>query len=437
MARGDAARIEPLEGTRTNLSIRTIVAGPADYHQTMAEALAGDEVSLVDRVETEEALFDRLNREEFDCLIADYTFAGRNTLELRERIESSVSNPPATVIFTADDNARMVLKAFRNGVSDVVTGNQPRDLMAAVRRAVTRLRKTRALHDEIHHLARLARYDRLTGVPNQNHLEDRLAALIASAERHDRPFSILLIDINKFTAINDVYGHGVGDQVLKAFARKLMEASRSSDAFGRYGGDEFLYLIDQEVTPSALEQACARLVGALSFTVDLDNVAVNLSASVGAASYPADGKTTEALLRVAEEDMLDAKVAGTGYVSRDPGVATAAAAASSRAERPEAPVVREDNRRSEHRERVLRRGRIVLGDGYSTIDCLVRDISPHGARVTVQEGLAVPHNFNFRMLDTGRAYAAVRRWQRGLSIGLEFMIEEDEDEPVERVDKVA
>jgi diguanylate cyclase (GGDEF)-like protein len=336
----------------------------------------------------------------------------------------------------------MMLKAFRNGVSDVVAGegSYGRDLLPAVRRAVARLRKTRSLHDEIQHLARLARYDRLTGVPNHNFLEDRLAALVASGERHNRAFSILMIDLNKFTAINDVYGHAVGDQVLKAFSRKLMEASRTSDAFGRYGGDEFLYLIDQDVGAAAVEQACGRLAAALDFTVELDNISIQLSASIGSASYPADGNTADALLRVAEEDMLAAKVAGTGYIARNPGAGSATAQEDAAGDRRDGPGIREDNRRIEHRERVLRRGRIVLGDGYSTIDCLVRDISPHGARVTVQEGLAVPHNFNFRLLDTGRAYAAVRRWQRGLSIGLEFMLEDGEEAPsarAERPSKVA
>ena len=76
--------------------------------------------------------------------------------------------------------------------------------------------------------------------------------------------------MNNFTTINDIYGHAIGDQVLRAFARKLMQASRTSDAFGRLHGDEFLYLIDREATVEAVHKACARLAKALSFTVQLD-----------------------------------------------------------------------------------------------------------------------------------------------------------------------
>ena len=84
------------------------------------------------------------------------------------------------------------------------------------------------------------------------------------------------------------------------------------------------------------------------------------------------------------------------------------------------------NRRVEHRERVLRRGRIVLGDGFSTIDGVIRDISPHRARFTVQEGIAIPRWLVLSILDTGHTRHAIRRWQHGPSIGVEFDAEDNE-----------
>ena len=421
----NAARIEPLEGRRDNLSIRVIVAGTPDYHRPIASALVSDAVSLVDLAETEEELFDKLRREEFDCLIADQTFGGRSTLELHQKVDKHFAACPAMVLLTDAPDQKTILKAFRNGVSDVVvTGpTMKAELSGAVRRSVERSRKMRNLMDEIEYLSKLARYDRLTGVPNRNFLEDRLASLVAGARRHDGGFAVLSIDVNNFEAINEIYGYAIGDQVLKAFARQLMQASRSSDAFGRLTDNEFLYLIDREITAESIEQACARLSQALAFTVELESIAIALTASIGAALYPSDGGDIDQLLTAARQAKQVAKAAGGGYHvphSVQITIETLAADGARDAADAKREAERDANRRIEHRERVLRRGRLVLGDGFSTLDCIIRDISAHGARFTVQEGIAVPRTLSLTILDTGRSHPAIRRWQRGASIGVEF-----------------
>ena len=121
------------------------------------------------------------------------------------------------------------------------------------------------LLNENEYLAALATYDRVTGLPNRNFVEDRLAQVLASGQRHGNPFAILLIDINHFKQINDTFGHTVGDKALRAFSRELAQALRLSDTIGRYGGDEFLVIVERDViTPDALRLAhepqadCAR-----------------------------------------------------------------------------------------------------------------------------------------------------------------------------------
>ena len=102
------------------------------------------------------------------------------------------------------------------------------------------------------------------------------------------------------------------------------------------------------------------------------------------------------------------------------GLGTIVASAAMDAENPDERV---ENRRRERRDRVLFRGRIILDDGFSTIDCVIRDLSPHGARVTVQDQAVPPRSFSLAVLDTGRVFDAVRRWQHGRSVGLEFSTE--------------
>ena len=176
MVQSNVPRIEALEGRRDNLPVRVLVAGEKDYHHMVVEALASEEVALVDHVADVESLLNRLRGEEFDCLITDQTFGGRNSLELHEEIERDVADPPVMILLTAEDDAKAILKAFRNGVGDFVsTGHKfGRELTQAVRRAVERKRKTQLLQDEIQHLSHLARYDRLTGAPNRNFLTTAL-----------------------------------------------------------------------------------------------------------------------------------------------------------------------------------------------------------------------------------------------------------------------
>jgi diguanylate cyclase (GGDEF)-like protein len=340
-------------------------------------------------------------------------------------------------------NQNVILKAFRSGFSDFVTMDHAfgRELLQAVRRSVERNRRTQVLIDENEHLSMLARYDRLTGLPDRSFLEERLATLHSSAKRHTDQFAVLLVDINRFEEILGIHGQAIGDQVLKAFAQKLMSASRASDTIGRFGGAEFLYLMDRDVSYAKVGQACMRLSEALSFCVELDSVRVALSASIGGAVFPSDGKTSDELLNAARQALNTAKANASGHhlphraqegpadtgqttaaiadpETKDPAAAAAAAGA-------DAAIADErvENRRRERRDRVLFRGRIILHDGLSTIDCVIRDLSPHGARVTVEDQAVPPRAFSLVILDTGRVFDAIRRWQHGQSIGLEFSAE--------------
>ncbi len=441
--RDGSARIQPLEATRNEQSVHVLVAGEKDYYERVVDAIAAAEISLIDHAATEDELFEKLQREEYDCVIAGQTACGRNSIELRELIEQRIPNRSAMIMLTDVADQKVILKAFRSGFSDFVSMDHKfdRELVQAVRRSVERNRRTQVLIDENEHLSMLAHYDRLTGVPNRSFLEERLATLHAGAKRHTDTFAILLIDINRFEEINDIHGHAVGDQVLKTFAQKLMSASRASDTFGRFGGAEFLYLMDRDVSYAKVEQACVRLAKALSFSVELDSVRVALSASIGAAIFPFDGKTSDGLLRTVKQALHAARTDPSGYhlpkqvqlVSAD---ASQTAAAVADPEMNGSAVTeltvaidaknladRVENRRRERRDRVLFRGRIVLHDGLSTIDCAIRDLSPHGARVTLQDQAVPPRSFSLVILDTGRVFDAIRRWQHGQSIGLEFSTE--------------
>ena len=104
-------------------------------------------------------------------------------------------------------------------------------------------------------MARLARYDSLTGVGNRLTYDERLAAEIARSRRHDRPLALLMMDIDHFKLVNDTYGHRRGDEILAAFGAMLTDITRACDYPCRYGGEEFAVIATETTTANGVHLA--------------------------------------------------------------------------------------------------------------------------------------------------------------------------------------
>ena len=104
--------------------------------------------------------------------------------------------------------------------------------------------RTRGLEAANRQLRHLATHDSLTGLPNRILLEDRLSQAIAHATRDGHTFAVAIFDLDRFKVINDSFGHGIGDELLKEVARRLQGIARSIDTVVRLGGDEFVMIID-------------------------------------------------------------------------------------------------------------------------------------------------------------------------------------------------
>jgi diguanylate cyclase (GGDEF)-like protein/PAS domain S-box-containing protein len=164
------------------------------------------------------------------------------------------------------------------------------------------------------HEARLeqaALHDALTSLPNRLLLADRLKQAIHNAERNGHVFALAYLDLNGFKQINDDHGHDAGDEVLKAVAARLHAGLRASDTVARLGGDEFVVLLSPTQAPAEAAPVLNRLLDALSQPVTLAGGAqVAVGSSLGLAHYPADGRTPDALMRHADEEMFANKRAG-------------------------------------------------------------------------------------------------------------------------------
>jgi diguanylate cyclase (GGDEF)-like protein/PAS domain S-box-containing protein len=159
-------------------------------------------------------------------------------------------------------------------------------------------------------LAEMATHDALTGLPNRVLLGDRFMIALALSRRTRNRLAVLMLDLDRFKAVNDSMGHDVGDKLLKAVGKRLEVTMRKSDTVARIGGDEFVLLLPQ--IPHAEEAAkfARRIMYAFREPFVFDGHRLSITTSIGIAVYPEGGKDLESLLKSADTAMYWAKEQG-------------------------------------------------------------------------------------------------------------------------------
>lgn len=155
-------------------------------------------------------------------------------------------------------------------------------------------------------LTHQARHDALTGLPNRRALEDRLRAWLAVASEHGGELAVVFLDLDQFKVINDALGHGVGDTVIRTVARRLHDAMGPDTTFGRFGGDEFMILTEAD----AAEALIKRVRDAMAESIEVMGTSQYMTASIGVAIGPRDGRDADSLIRSADAAMYEAKRLG-------------------------------------------------------------------------------------------------------------------------------
>lgn len=158
-------------------------------------------------------------------------------------------------------------------------------------------------------------HDTLTNLPNRRLLEEFAEKMLKLAKRENKPLSILFMDLDKFKPINDVYGHQVGDEVMKLVAARLERFTRSNDMVSRFGGDEFV-ISAYDCSKQDAKAFAERLIKAMEEPMKIDQLTLQLSASVGIATFPEDGDELTKLIRVADERLYMAKKSGSKIVTQ-------------------------------------------------------------------------------------------------------------------------
>ncbi|GAB2926885.1 sensor domain-containing protein [Rheinheimera gaetbuli] len=163
-------------------------------------------------------------------------------------------------------------------------------------------------------LQRNALYDQLTALPNRELFYDRLQLALARADREQGQFALLYLDLDKFKQINDQHGHHVGDELLQHTAQRIVASLRHSDTVARFGGDEFVILLEQVDSAASALLLSEKVRLALDKPFALAGQLLQISPSIGVALYPVHGADVKALLLLADSAMYHAKRQGGNRV---------------------------------------------------------------------------------------------------------------------------
>ncbi|MDK1490006.1 EAL domain-containing protein [Sinorhizobium sp. 7-81] len=158
----------------------------------------------------------------------------------------------------------------------------------------------------------LAHHDALTDLSNRSSFDRRMAQAIALASARNEQLAVLCLDLDRFKAVNDIFGHGEGDRILRKAADILRAACGEGDTIARLGGDEFAIIQPSVAQPEASRQLSDRILGLFAEEMDTNRDPMAVGVSIGVAIYPADGVTADRLCNNADTALYRAKQTGKG-----------------------------------------------------------------------------------------------------------------------------
>lgn len=159
-------------------------------------------------------------------------------------------------------------------------------------------------------LYNMAIHDPLTGAFNKRYLAERIDQEVAFAWRRGRPLSLIILDLDRFKAVNDTHGHDTGDALLAEVATRLRACVRETDTVARMGGDEFTVLLTDLTADPDASMVARRMLDILAAPFDLDGTRCRIGASIGIASYPDHAEDLDALMAAADGAMYAVKRSG-------------------------------------------------------------------------------------------------------------------------------
>jgi len=292
--------------------------------QRFRKKIQAQEFQFVFATNGENALEILRNEREVDVVLTDINMPEMDGLTLLRKI-NEIDQHIKTIVLSAHDDLTKIRKAMNYGAFDFIP--KPidfKDLERTLNKTLISAKNARhkqQQHQKIKsHLVYNAIHDLLTHLPNRSWFVSLLEHHIKLALRNKNyVYAVLFIDLDRFKIVNDTLGHSIGDQLLKGVAQRLSNCIRSVDTVARFGGDEFVILLEEVRDIHDVTRVAQRIQEQLSYPFHLENYEVHTGASIGIALSTIGYQHSEEVLRDADAAMYRAKRLGRGrYAIFDP-----------------------------------------------------------------------------------------------------------------------
>jgi len=246
----------------------------------------------------------------YDLILLDLRMPVMDGFEVMESLKELETDSYLPVLAITAQPAHK-LRALQSGAKDFIS--KPFD-MAEVLMRVHNMLEVRLLHQAACNYGRmleeLALNDPLTGLANRRLLADRMTMALVHAQRNSSAMAVVYLDLDGFKQINDTLGHGVGDELLKMVAGRLLATVRQEDTVARLGGDEFILALWHVSGSDYAATVAARAIEAVAQPYEIAGNIVMITVSAGVSIYPDHGEDADTLMKSADLALYEAKAAG-------------------------------------------------------------------------------------------------------------------------------
>lgn len=252
-----------------------------------------------------------LNTCSYDTVLLDLNLRDVQGIDSVSVIKEENPDIPVVVISGVDSDS-IALNAIDCGAQEYLAKGHCSGRV--IRHAIHSSIKRKAVERE---LFKQANFDELTGLSNRRFFLEYLQRTLDKANRWNRSEVILFLDLDRFKNVNDHHGHEFGNAVLREAAARMIRSLRSCDIIARYGGDEFVILLDSRSDNCQMtaKKIAEKIIARVNKPFDINGTRVQLSSSIGIAIYPTCGLNCEDLIKNADSAMYQSKSAGGGVFS--------------------------------------------------------------------------------------------------------------------------
>jgi len=283
----------------------------ADAHLLSLELGREGNRLITRRVDTEGEMREAILESDWDIVIADDAMPRFNSLEALNVVKQSGKDIPF-IIYSGTMNDRVASMAMRQGVRDYVEKGDFSRLVPTIERELRSAVERKAVKRAESHVFRLAYYDELTGLPNRNYFFERVTEQLSA--RPKTAAAVVFIDIDNFMRLNNSFGYGTGDALMRQVASRLEKCAGNRVLLARFRGDEFAMYVADIAERSEIELLMSCVKHGMARPFSHDTLEFDLSVSMGVCMYPDDGADATSLIAHAEGAMAQAKrEPGTSY----------------------------------------------------------------------------------------------------------------------------